>query len=258
MHRYEILNKYRRLAIGVIENEKPKLIYPQKGALSLVPHAEPTWLSKGFSSPYFDDSHRKLQKFMRSSCGEVDRSQPRRHVRGHARLCRCPGEGGASALSWRESDDRQLSGERPDPELIKHMGKDGVYINVRPRTRCRSLTSPAHASRSGPPPPRPHPARRSPRRGLHLCVLPSWRPLLTRQTCTSSSSRRSSSASPRAAMATACRAAWSSVCVRGGSAVAPLTAYSPGDELWLGEDEEGDHPAGPSRREGVQKSLNVL
>jgi len=66
MHRYEILNKYRRLAIGVIENEKPKLVYPKKGALSLVPHAEPTWLSKGFSSPYFDDSHRKLQKFMRA------------------------------------------------------------------------------------------------------------------------------------------------------------------------------------------------
>jgi len=102
MHRYEILNKYRRLAIGVIENEKPKLVYPKKGALSLVPHAEPTWLSKGFSSPYFDDSHRKLQKFMRMFVDE--------HV-------------------FADAQEKELSGERPDPELIKHMGKDGVYIN---------------------------------------------------------------------------------------------------------------------------------
>lgn len=61
-----MLKKYARLIVGTVENEKPKVVLPTPGTLSPVPYAEPPWLSKGFKSPYYNDSHRALQKFMRT------------------------------------------------------------------------------------------------------------------------------------------------------------------------------------------------
>ncbi|POW00652.1 hypothetical protein PSTT_13004, partial [Puccinia striiformis] len=54
-----------RYIIGRIEGAKSEVILPKDGELSLVPHAEPAWLSKGYSSPYYTDSHREFQKAMR-------------------------------------------------------------------------------------------------------------------------------------------------------------------------------------------------
>ncbi|CAH0042637.1 unnamed protein product [Clonostachys rhizophaga] len=65
LHRHEVLSKYSDLAIGTIENEKPQVITPQPGDLSPVPYAEPLWLSPPFRSPYFKDSHRRLQRALR-------------------------------------------------------------------------------------------------------------------------------------------------------------------------------------------------
>ena len=58
LHRHEVLERpqYQRLQVGVIKDEKPVIYGAQvPGQISLVPYAEPTWLSKGFKSPYFDD-----------------------------------------------------------------------------------------------------------------------------------------------------------------------------------------------------------
>lgn len=118
MHRYEVLTKYKRLKIGEIEGEKPKLIYPVKGALSKVPHSEPIWLTDGFSSPYYDESHKKLQKFMREFVDEFVAP---------------------------DAQEKELSNERPDPELIKRMGADGVYIQhmrLGPGKHLHGLTLP--------------------------------------------------------------------------------------------------------------------
>ncbi|KAG9005113.1 hypothetical protein FRB93_009983 [Tulasnella sp. JGI-2019a] len=73
LHRQEVLQKpgYVRLQIGVVEGEKSLVIPPQQGALSQVPYAEPAWLSEGFHSPYFKESHRSLQKAMRKFVDEV-------------------------------------------------------------------------------------------------------------------------------------------------------------------------------------------
>lgn len=65
LHRHEVLSKYSDLAVGTIENEKPQVITPQPGDLSPVPYAEPLWLSPPFRSPYFKDSHRRLQRALR-------------------------------------------------------------------------------------------------------------------------------------------------------------------------------------------------
>jgi hypothetical protein len=65
LHRQEVLQKYSDLCIGTIEGEKPKVIEHKPGDLSLVPYGEPTWLTPQFKSPYYNDSHRRLQKAMR-------------------------------------------------------------------------------------------------------------------------------------------------------------------------------------------------
>lgn len=73
LHRHEVLTtaRYARLQIGTIPGETAQIATPQAGDLSKVPYAEPTWLSEGFSSAYYNDSHRKLQGAMRKFVDEV-------------------------------------------------------------------------------------------------------------------------------------------------------------------------------------------
>jgi len=99
LHKSEILKKYQRLAIGTIQNEKPEWVLPQTGELSRVPYAEPAWLSRGYHSPYYKESHRALQKWMREF---VDK-----HVTPDAR-------------------EKEQSGQRPSVELVKLCGSTGV------------------------------------------------------------------------------------------------------------------------------------
>ncbi|KAF4637632.1 hypothetical protein G7Y89_g462 [Cudoniella acicularis] len=65
LHRQEVLQKYSNLCIGTIEGEKPQVREHKAGDLSLVPYGEPTWLTPQFKSPYYKESHRRLQKAMR-------------------------------------------------------------------------------------------------------------------------------------------------------------------------------------------------
>ncbi|BEJ13831.1 hypothetical protein CspHIS471_0310050 [Cutaneotrichosporon sp. HIS471] len=73
LHRHEVLLKpqYQRLKIGQIKDEKPKIRTPKPDDLSRVPYAEPQWLQPAFKSPYYNDSHRRLQKAMRKFITEV-------------------------------------------------------------------------------------------------------------------------------------------------------------------------------------------
>ncbi|SCZ87423.1 BZ3500_MvSof-1268-A1-R1_Chr2-2g04889 [Microbotryum saponariae] len=66
MHRSEVLTKYQRLKIGRVSDPKSRpYLLPIAGELSPVPMAEPGWLVKDFRTPYYDDSHRRLQREMR-------------------------------------------------------------------------------------------------------------------------------------------------------------------------------------------------
>ncbi|KAG8932579.1 hypothetical protein FRC01_013209 [Tulasnella sp. 417] len=73
LHRQEVLLKpgYARLQVGVLQGEEPEILPLAPGALSKVPHAEPTWLTRGYYSPYFKDSHRKFQAAMRKFVDEI-------------------------------------------------------------------------------------------------------------------------------------------------------------------------------------------
>jgi len=57
LHRQEVLQKpqYQRLQIGTIEGEGVTVKPLAPGELSKVPYAEPTWLSEGYYSPYYND-----------------------------------------------------------------------------------------------------------------------------------------------------------------------------------------------------------
>lgn len=107
LHLYEVLQRpqYKRLEVGVIKGEQPRLHGRIQGQLSEVPYAEPSWLSKGYYSPYFKEvrlprlsrfrglpkalnrsslfpqSHKKLQEAMRDFVDDV--LYPEAQVRPH-------------------------------------------------------------------------------------------------------------------------------------------------------------------------------
>lgn len=66
LHRQEVIEKYKKtLCIGTITGEKPEVIEPTPGSLSPVPYAEPLWLRPQFKNPYYNESHRRLQRAIR-------------------------------------------------------------------------------------------------------------------------------------------------------------------------------------------------
>lgn len=101
LHTHDILLKpqYKRLIIGKIEGEEPIVKKPEAGAPSKVPYAEPMWLTPNYYSPYYNDSHRALQKAIRAYVDE--------RVFEVAQRC-------------------EDNGKRPDVELVQEMGANGL------------------------------------------------------------------------------------------------------------------------------------
>ena len=58
LHRHEVLQKpsYARLQIGRVKDAKESILPPKPGELSKVPYGEPTWLTPGYYSPYFNEA----------------------------------------------------------------------------------------------------------------------------------------------------------------------------------------------------------
>lgn len=63
--------QYARIRIGQVEGEKQRIHMPQPGDISRVPYAEASWLTKDYVTPYYNDSHRALQKELRAFIDEV-------------------------------------------------------------------------------------------------------------------------------------------------------------------------------------------
>ncbi|KAI5803918.1 acyl-CoA dehydrogenase/oxidase [Geopyxis carbonaria] len=99
MHRHEVLQKYASLCIGTIAGEAPQVLERQPGDLSPVPYAEPSWLVPLFKSPYYNDSHRALQRAARTFTDEV----------------------------WRPEAIRlEESGEYPSNDFFRAVGANGI------------------------------------------------------------------------------------------------------------------------------------
>ena len=73
LHRLEVLYRpqYARLQIGTIRGQQPLIKPLSADEISQVPYAEPSWLLPGFSSPFYNESHRRFQKAMRKLVNEV-------------------------------------------------------------------------------------------------------------------------------------------------------------------------------------------
>ena len=101
LHRREILSKpaYKRLVIGTIKGEQPKLKPDPVGSPSRVPYGEPSWLVPAYHSPYYNESHRKFQREWRKFVDE--------EIVEIAQTC-------------------EANGKRPDVELIKKLGANGI------------------------------------------------------------------------------------------------------------------------------------
>lgn len=106
LHRQEVIQKFQNLCIGTIEGEKPKVLEQLPGENSLVPYAEPTWLTKPFQSPYYNESHRRLQKAMREF---VDK------------------------YIYPEAQECERTGKYISQELIDRMAKSGIlHMRIGP------------------------------------------------------------------------------------------------------------------------------
>ncbi|PKI84499.1 hypothetical protein MVES1_001754 [Malassezia vespertilionis] len=101
LHNVAILQRpgTQKMIVGQIEGEESEVRYPQAGELSQVPYAEPTWLLPKYKSPYYNESHRRLQREMRTLVDE--------HVIPESRL-------------------RDADGKRPDPKLVQMFGRIGL------------------------------------------------------------------------------------------------------------------------------------
>lgn len=108
--------KYGRFIIGTVEGQTPQYILPTVGALSPVPFAEPQWLTEGFKSPYYNDTHRGLQKYMRDFTDEFVTPEAQVH---------------------------EKTGERPTPALIQKMGAAGInHMRMGPSYLLKGMTLP--------------------------------------------------------------------------------------------------------------------
>lgn len=103
LHRHAVIQKYKHFQVGTIAGETPKVVDPQAGDLSPVPYAEPTWLVNEFSSPYFNDNHRRFQKAARKWLEENMKE---------------------------EAIEHEKTDEPPTAELIHKMGLEGVNMNA--------------------------------------------------------------------------------------------------------------------------------
>ena len=73
LHRHEVLLRpqYARLQIGTIEGQDEVIKPLASDAISTVPYAEPSFLSKGYFSPYYTESHRRFHKAVRKFMTDV-------------------------------------------------------------------------------------------------------------------------------------------------------------------------------------------
>ena len=110
LHRLEVLQKYEKsLCIGTVQGVKPQIIYPQPGDLSQVPYGEPTWLTPQFKSPYYKESHRRLQRAMRVW---------------------------VETVLMPEAQEKELSGKYISDEMIQEMGSVLLLIATIPPYAC--------------------------------------------------------------------------------------------------------------------------
>ena len=90
LHRQEVLQKpqYQRLQIGSIEGEGVTIKTLVPGELSKVPYAEPSWLSEGHYSPYYNDVRLPPPQGTPPCLSFATITEPQSLPEGNAQVCR--------------------------------------------------------------------------------------------------------------------------------------------------------------------------
>ncbi|KAI0710023.1 peroxisomal acyl-CoA-dehydrogenase [Earliella scabrosa] len=117
LHRHDVLERpqYTRLQIGVIEGEEPQIEGGRMpGKISKVPYAEPSWLSEGYHSAYFKESHRQLQKAVREFVDNI---------------------------IFPDAQERELDGKRPSQDVLDKMTEMNLHaMRMGPGKHLKGLT----------------------------------------------------------------------------------------------------------------------
>lgn len=116
LHRQEVLQKpaYRRLKIGTIKGQNEQITPRTPGGLHTVPYSEPSWLTPGFKSPYFKESHYAFLKEIRKFMDEV---------------------------VVPDSETRDSTGRTPDPAIFEKMAALNIPImRLGPGPHLKGLT----------------------------------------------------------------------------------------------------------------------
>ncbi|KAI0267691.1 peroxisomal acyl-CoA-dehydrogenase [Gloeopeniophorella convolvens] len=116
LHRHEVLERpqYARLQVGVLRGARSVITGRIVGGLSAVPYAEPTWLAKGFHSPYYTENHRALQKAARQFFDEV---------------------------VYPDAQERELDGKRPSQEVLDKMAEVNLHaMRLGPGKHLKGLS----------------------------------------------------------------------------------------------------------------------
>ncbi|KAJ3531395.1 hypothetical protein NM688_g7582 [Phlebia brevispora] len=115
LHLHEVLElpQYRRLQVGTIEGEEPQLYGKIQGQISQVPYAEPAWLTPGYYSPYYKESHRRLQRAFREFVDEY---------------------------IYPDAQAREADGKRPSQSVIDKMAELNIHaMRMGPGKHLRGL-----------------------------------------------------------------------------------------------------------------------
>ncbi|QRV89915.1 acyl-CoA dehydrogenase [Ceratobasidium sp. AG-Ba] len=116
VHRAEVLEKpqYARLRVGSLRGKAQKGRVLDDDRLSMVPYGEPTWLSPSFSSPYYKETHRTLQKRMRILVDDV---------------------------LYPDGQLKEADGKRVSPEVLAEMSRLNVHaMRLGPGKHLKGLT----------------------------------------------------------------------------------------------------------------------
>ncbi|KAH9957398.1 acyl-CoA dehydrogenase NM domain-like protein [Russula dissimulans] len=116
LHRHEVLERpqYARLRVGVLRGEKSVIVGRVVGGLSGVPYAEPTYLSKGFHSPYYSENHKAFHKVVRTLFDEV---------------------------AYPDAQERELDGKRPSQEVFDKMAEVNLHaMRLGPGKHLKGLS----------------------------------------------------------------------------------------------------------------------
>lgn len=105
LHPIEVLTRpqHKDMIIGRVQGQDSEIKYPTPGMLSKVPYAEPDHLVDPFKSPYYKESHRRLQKEVRKLVDEFIRPE----------------------MKLREADNKP-----PSKELFQKLGEPGIELQA--------------------------------------------------------------------------------------------------------------------------------